>query len=172
MIDVAKNPSDAVEKALDLFGNDILRFAYSYMKNREDAEDIVQETLIRLMQSQPVFENEGKEKSWLLKVAANLCCDQLRGADRQHIVAMPEGYEAVAADNQGPDTDSEILREVFKLPEKYRSVIHLYYFEGYSTREIADIIGKKEASIRTLLKRGRERLEKKLKGESGHAEGI
>ena len=77
MIDVAQNPSDAVEKALDLFGNDILRFAFSYMKNREDAEDVLQETLIRLMQAQPVFENEQKLKSWLLRVAANLCLVQL-----------------------------------------------------------------------------------------------
>ena len=62
MIDVAANPSDAVEKALDLFGNDILRLAYSYMKSREDAEDIVQEVLIRLMQSAGVFEDESHEK--------------------------------------------------------------------------------------------------------------
>lgn len=172
MIDVAKNPSDAVEKALDLFGNDILRFAYSYMKNREDAEDVVQETLIRLMQSQPVFEDEQKEKAWLFKVAANLCCDQLKNADRRYAAAMPEGYEAAAPDNPEPDRDSEVLQEVLRLPEKYRSVIHLYYFEEYSIREIAGIVGKKEVTVRSLLKRGREKLQKKLKGESGHAEGI
>lgn len=172
MIDVAKNPSDAVEKALDLFGNDILRLAYSYMKNREDAEDVVQETLIRLMQSQLVFEDEQKEKAWLLTVASNLCCDQLKNADRRHNVAMPEGYEAAAPDNPEPDIDNEVLQEVLRLPEKYRSVIHLYYFEEYSIREIAGIVGKKEVTVRSLLKRGRERLQKKLKGESGHAEGI
>lgn len=172
MIDVAKNPSDAVEKALDLFGNDILRLAYSYMKNREDAEDVVQETLIRLMQSQLVFEDEQKEKAWLLTVASNLCCDQLKNADRRHSVAMPEGYEAAAPDNPKPDIGNEVLQEVLRLPEKYRSVIHLYYFEEYSIREIAEIVGKKEVTVRSLLKRGRERLQKKLKGESGHAEGI
>ena len=80
MIDVAANPSDAVEKALDLFGNDILRLAYSYMKSREDAEDIVQEVLIRLMQSAGVFEDESHEKAWLLKVASNLCKDKLKSA--------------------------------------------------------------------------------------------
>ena len=93
MIDVAANPSDAVEKALDLFGNDILRLAYSYMKSREDAEDIVQEVLIRLMQSAGVFEDESHEKAWLLKVASNLCKDKLKSASRQREVAMPEGYD-------------------------------------------------------------------------------
>lgn len=172
MIDVAKNPSDAVEKALNLFGNDILRFAYSYMKNREDAEDVVQETLIRLMQSQLVFENEQKEKAWLFTVASNLCCDQLKNAERRYTSAMPEGYEAAGPEHSEPDEGSDVLREVLQLPEKYRSVIHLYYFEEYSIREIAGIIGKKEVTVRSLLKRGRERLQKKLKGESGHAEGI
>ena len=95
MIDVAANPSDAVEKALDLFGNDILRLAYSYMKSREDAEDIVQEVLIRLMQSAGVFEDESHEKAWLLKVASNLCKDKLKSASRQREVAMPEGYDVL-----------------------------------------------------------------------------
>ena len=83
MIDVAANPSDAVEKALDLFGNDILRLAYSYMKSREDAEDIVQEVLIRLMQSAGVFEDESHEKAWLLKVASNLCKDKLKSVQTE-----------------------------------------------------------------------------------------
>ena len=126
MIDVAANPSDAVEKALDLFGNDILRLAYSYMKSREDAEDIVQEVLIRLMQSAGVFEDESHEKAWLLKVASNLCKDKLKSASRQREVAIPEE--------------------------------------------------KKETTIRSLLKRGREKLARilpqQMKGDDGHAAGI
>lgn len=172
MIDVAKNPSDAVDKALDLFGNDILRLAYSYLKSREDAEDVVQETLIRMLQSKPVFEDEKKEKSWLLQVAANLCKDQLKSAGKRHVVALPEGYDVAVASEPEPEDNSEVLQAVMALPEKYRSVIHLYYYEEYSTREIAEIIGKKEATVRSLLKRGREKLEKQWKGESGHAKGI
>lgn len=171
MINVAENPSDAVEKALDLFGNDILRLAYSYLKSREDAEDVVQETLIRLMQFQPVFEDEKKEKSWLMKVAANLCRDLLKSAEKKRFVAMPEGYDVPEAVPQG-EADSDVMEAVMGLPEKYRTVIHLYYYEEYSTREIAGITGKKEATVRSLLKRGRELLKKQWKGESGHAKGI
>ena len=175
MIDVAANPSDAVEKALDLFGNDILRLAYSYMKSREDAEDIVQEVLIRLMQSAGVFEDESHEKAWLLKVASNLCKDKLKSASRQREVAMPEGYD-VADEKQEKKEESDILQIISQLPEKYRSAIHLYYYEEYAVKEIAEILEKKETTIRSLLKRGREKLARMLpqqmKGDDGHAAGI
>ena len=85
---------------------------------------------------------------------------------------MPEGYDVAVASEPEPEDNSEVLQAVMALPEKYRSVIHLYYYEEYSTREIAEIIGKKEATVRSLLKRGREKLEKQWKGESGHAKGI
>lgn len=171
MIDVALNPSDAVEQALDQFGDDILRLAYSYMKSREDAEDVVQEVLIRFMQSAKQFEDWEHVKAWLLRVAANLCKDKLKSASRQREVAIPEGYEA-AATSEGLEDESDVMQAVMALPEKYRSVIHLYYFEEYATAEIAAILQKKEATIRSLLKRGREKLEKMMKGDDGHAKRV
>ena len=177
MIDVAANPSDAVERALDLFGNDILRLAYSYLKSREDAEDIVQEVLIRFMQSAKVFQEEEHVKAWLLRVASNLCKDRLKSASRQREVAIPEGYD-VADEKEEPQEENEIVQSVMALPDKYRSVIHLYYFEEYSVKEIADILEKKETTIRSLLNRGREKLakqisrENEMKGDDGQAKGI
>ena len=177
MIDVASNPSDAVERALDLFGNDILRLAYSYLNSREDAEDIVQDTLIRFMQSAKTFREEEHIKAWLLRVASNLCKDRLKSAHYQREVAMPEGYD-IAAEGKEESQENDIMKHIMALPDKYRSVIHLYYFEEYSTREIAEILEKKETTIRSLLKRGREKLahmiaqENKMKGEDGHAKGI
>lgn len=168
-IDVASNPPDAVEQALDKFGNDIMRLAFSYMKTREDAEDIVQEVLIRFMQSAKQFEDWNHVKAWLLRVAANLCKDKLKSASRQREVAIPEGYEAAAEEER---EESDVMGAVMALPEKYRSVIHLYYFEEYATAEIADILQKKEATVRSLLKRGREKLEKMMKGDDGHAKRV
>ena len=155
MLDVASNPSDAVEWALARFGDDIFRLAFSYMKTREDAEDVVQDVLIRYMQSGKVFEDENHVKS----------------ASRQREVAIPEGYEAVAAEEE-PKGESEVFQAVMALPEKYRSVIHLFYFEEYSTAEIASILQKKEATVRSLLKRGREKIEKMMKGDDGHAKEL
>lgn len=177
MIDVASSPSDAVERALNLFGNDILRLAYSYLKSRYDAEDIVQEVLIRFMQSAKIFEGNEHMKAWLLRVAANLCKDRLKSASYQREVAIPEGYDIEAPEDDTPE-DNKTLKSVMALPEKYRSVIHLYYYEEYSTKEIAEILGKKEVTIRSLLKRGREKLadmisqENEMKGDDGHAKRL
>ena len=161
MINVALNPSDAVENALNLFGDAVLRLAYSYLKTREDAEDVVQDTLIRLMQSEEIFENEEHMKAWMLRVAANLCKDILKSSRRQKEVAMVEGYEEGVEDEYNTG-ENDVMKAVMSLPEKYRSVIHLYYFEEYATKEIAEITGKKEATVRSLLKRGREKLESVL----------
>lgn len=171
MVDVASNPSDAVEQALERFGDDILRLAFSYMKSREDAEDVVQDVLIRYMQSAKIFEDMEHVKAWLLRVAANLCKDKLKSASRQREVVIPEGYE-VAITSEMTEGESDIVQAVMALPEKYRSVIHLYYFEEYSTTEVADILQKKEVTVRSLLKRGREKLEKMMKGDDGHAKRI
>ena len=154
MINVALNPSDAVENALNLFGDAVLRLAYSYLKTREDAEDVVQDTLIRLMQSGEIFENEEHMKAWMLRVAANLCKDILKSSRRQKEVAMVEGYEEGVEDEYNTG-ENDVMKAVMSLTEKYRSVIHLYYFEEYATKEIAVIMGKKEATVRSLLKRGR-----------------
>ena len=90
MIHVADDPYTAVEQALGLFGNDILRLSYSYLKKKEDAEDIVQETLLRLMQSSAVFRDEEHMKAWLLKVSANLCKDFLKRARVKREIATGE----------------------------------------------------------------------------------
>ncbi len=177
MIDVTANPSDAVEKALEKFGNDILRLAYSYMKSREDAEDVVQDVLIRFMQSEKQFNGDEHVKAWLLRVAANLCKDRLKLAWRQREVAIPEGYD-VPEENEVSAERNDILEIVMSLPEKYRSVIHLYYYEEYSIKEIAAVLEKKETTVKTLLKRGREKLANEMasdnerKGENSYAERI
>ena len=135
MIDVAANPPDAAEVALNKFGDDILRLAYSYLKTREDAEDVVQDTLIRLMRFGGEFETEGKMKAWLLHVAANLCKDILKSPAKKRQVALPEDYDVPAEKDElseavsGLDGGSDVMAAMMSLPEKYRSVLHLYYME-------------------------------------------
>ena len=132
-VGVLQNTS-AIETVLDIYGNAILRLAYSYLHNMSDAEDILQDTLIKYMQSSPAFLTESHKKAWLLHVAANL---------REDLSFV---WEAVKA-----------------LPEKYREVLHLYYQEGYPTKEISKILNRNESSIRSDLKRGREALKQVLK---------
>ena len=148
------------EKALDQYGNAILRLAYSSLHNMSDAEDILQDTLLKYMQSAPVFENAQHEKAWLLCVASNLCKNKL---SYNKIRETDELLETLTAEER--EDLSFVWNAVKKLPEKYREAIHLYYEEGYSTREISRILNRRESTVRSDLKRGRERLKEILKEE-------
>ena len=143
---------------LDKYGNSVLRVAYTYLHNMSDAEDILQDTLIQFLKSAPNFENEGHEKAWLLTVASNLSKNKLTYLKIRQTDELSE--ELVSEEKE----DLKYVWEaVKKLPVKNREVIHLFYQEGYSTKEIADILKRREATVRSDLKRGREKLKKILK---------
>lgn len=146
------------EQILNTYGNTILRLAYSYLHNMADAEDILQETLIRYLTSAPEFQNPDHEKSWLLKVAANLSKNRIRYNKHRD---TDELSETLVAENR-PDL-SFVWDAVRSLPIKYRSVIHLFYYEGYTSGEISKILGRKSSSVRSDLRRGREQLKSILK---------
>jgi RNA polymerase sigma-70 factor (ECF subfamily) len=146
------------QRILEEYGDMLFRYAYVYLKEREGAEDIVQEVLVRYLKKAPVFESLEHEKAWLLRVTSNLCKNQiaynrLRTGEelREELIAREcEDY-------------SVVWDAVSELPDKYRRVIHLYYQEGYSSREIAEILGQRESTVRSLLRRGRQKLKAVLK---------
>lgn len=148
------------EKILQLYGNSILRLAYSYFYNMSDAEDILQETLIRYMQAEIIFSDQIKEKAWLLKVAANLSKNRLR-YNRNH--ATDELEETLKVENR--EDLSFVKESVQMLSKRQREVVHLFYYEDYSTKEISMILGRKESTVRSDLYRGRQKLKEILKGE-------
>ena len=148
----------AIETTLDTYGNTILRLAYSYLHNMSDAEDILQDTLIKYIQSAPVFLTEGHKKAWLLHVAANLSKNKI---NYNKIRETDELEETLVAEER--EDLSFVWEAVKALPEKYREVIHLYYQEGYPTKEISKILSRNESSVRSDLKRGREALKQVLK---------
>lgn len=145
-------------RLLDTYGNHILRLAYTYVHNMSDAEDVLQDTLIQFLKTQPHFESAQHEKAWLLKVAANLsrnriAYNKVRDADELEENLMEEHREDL----------SFVWEAVKKLPTPYRETLHLYYYEGYSTAEIARILDKHEGTVRSLLSRGRSKLKQILK---------
>ena len=156
-VGVLQNTS-AIETVLDIYGNAILRLAYSYLHNMSDAEDILQDTLIKYMQSSPAFLTESHKKAWLLHVAANLSKNKI---DYNKIRETDELEETLVAEER--EDLSFVWEAVKALPEKYREVLHLYYQEGYPTKEISKILTRNESSIRSDLKRGREALKQVLK---------
>ena len=143
---------------LDTYGDTILRYAYSYLHNQSDTEEVLQDTLIQFLKTRPVFESDEHEKAWLLRVAGNLCKNRLK---YNSLRQTDERREELIAEQR--EDLSFIWDAVQALPVQYREVIHLFYREGYSTREISQILGRKEATIRSDLSRGRGKLKELLK---------
>lgn len=159
-LSVHTKTDEEIERAFDLHGNSILRLAYSYLHNMEDAEDILQETLIRYMDKAPAFESSSHEKAWLLRVAANLSKNKI---DYNNIRKTDELNEELVAEER---TDLSFVWEAVKeLSSAQREVIHLFYQEGYTTAQIAGILNEKESTVRSHLKRGRDKLKEILKEE-------
>lgn len=144
--------------ALNTYGNAILRCAYSYLHNMADAEEILQDTLLKLLTATPAFESEAHKKAWLLRVAANLSKNRI---DYNALRASDELDETLAA--EGREDLSFVWDAVKSLPVQFREVIHLHYYEGYSTEEIAKILERNPATVRSDLRRGREKLKSVLK---------
>lgn len=141
------------EALLDRHGESILRLAYSYLHNQSDAEDILQDTLIQYLRTAPVLESPAHEKAWLLRVAGNLSKNLLRAQGYRQADQLEETLVA-----QEREDLSYVWEAVKALPVPYREAIHLFYYEGYSTAQIARILDQKESTVRSRLKRGREKL--------------
>ncbi|MGN0240925.1 MAG: RNA polymerase sigma factor [Candidatus Weimeria sp.] len=140
------------------YGTMLLRYSYSFLKNEEDAEDIVQDVFLQYMKMKPDLDSSQHEKAWLLTVARNLCLNRLSYASRHE---TDELDESLAADEK--EDLSFVWEAVSELPVRYREPVHLFYQEQLSTAQIAEITGKKESTVRSLLKRGREKLKDILK---------
>ena len=145
---------------LDKYGNKILRLAYSYLRNMADAEDIVQDTLIQYLRKPLVFSDETHEVAWLMRVAANLSKNRIRYNSYR---TTDELNEELAAEER--EDLSFVWEAVNSLPVPYREIVHLYYYEGYNTMQIASILSKKESTVRSCLARGRARLKSILQKE-------
>ncbi len=147
-------------EAVEQYGDMVFRLAYSYLKNRADAEDVMQETLLKFYVEPREFESADHEKHWLLRVAANECKKLLRSPWRRRTDPLDEAAEAAAFDRPA---QSELFRQVMALPPKYRAAVYLYYYEGYSVKETGELLGAKASTVQTWLMRARGQLKNKLK---------
>lgn len=144
----------SLERILDAYGDMLFRLCLVMLKNQADAEDAVQETFLKYLQKAPVFSDLEHEKAWLLTVASNKCRDLLRFRTRHPSVSME-----FLAEQSVPPRDGAILDALMEVPEKFRLVLILHYVEGYSTAEIARIIGRTGSAVKMRLQKGRKLLE-------------
>ena len=151
-----------VTEAINNYGDTIRRICLVHLKNQADTEDIFQNTFLKYTLSDVVFEDEEHQKAWLIRVAVNSCKDLLKSAFRRHTVALDELINQPAViDNE----HKEILEAVLSLPNKYKDVIYLFFYEGYSAVEISGILGKNVNTIYTRLSRAKLLLKDILGGE-------
>lgn len=150
MRNTSARPADCIEDVMETYGTMLFRLCLVSLGNANDAEDAVQETLIKYIRKKPVFESAEHEKAWLIAVAMNKCRDLLRFRTR-HPVVDPEEIKAYTEES----SNSGILEALMTLPEKFRTVLTLFYVEEYSVKEIADIIGKTTSAVKMRLQKGR-----------------
>ncbi len=136
----------------------VYRIALNYMKSPDAADDITQEVFLRLLRSQTEFASEEHIRHWLIRVTINECKRDL--ASRWRRVEPLEAYAEKLSFSS--EENSETYRSVMRLPRKYRMVIYLHYYEGYSTAEIAQLLGSKQSTVCTQLERGRKLLKNML----------
>jgi len=141
-----------------MYMDTVFRVAFNYLKSRSDADDVTQNVLIKLYRANKTFDHDAHVKHWLIRVTINECKRTLRAPWRQ-IEPIEDYIETLRF--EAPE-QNELFELVMNLPAKYRVAIFLYYFEAYSTEEIAQLLHIPSATVRTRLRRARERLKLKL----------
>ena len=154
---------DEASRALALYADTVRRICLMHLKNMDEAQDVFQEVFLKYVLHDVAFESAEHEKAWLIRVAINTCRDLLKSFFRKNVVALEELFA------EPPDLapqETELLEAVLALPEKYRDVIYLHYYEGYTAPEIAALLGRKENTVYTWLARARGELKRELGGDS------
>jgi RNA polymerase sigma-70 factor (ECF subfamily) len=154
-----------IEYAVGKYSDMLLRLCYVYTKNTADAEDLVSEVFLSLIKRKEHFESDEHEKAWLIRLAVNRGKNFVRSGWVRYFAPIEENQleaEGVADTDSLERIENPVLNAVLALPEKYKAPVHLFYWGGYSIAEIAEILGKKQATIGTLLSRGRALLKNVL----------
>ena len=152
-----------VNEAIERYADMVRRICMLHLKNYADTEDIFQTVFWKYALRDEPFESEAHEKAWLIRVAVNACRDQLRRFFRSRVVSLD-----ALVDQPAPALEPHraVLEVVLSLPAKYKDVVYLHYYEGYTAPEIGKILGKKVNTVYTLLTRAREMIRDRLGGDA------
>lgn len=153
-----------MQRLIDRYGNDILRLCTLYLKDRHLAEDALQETYIKVWQKYSTYKGQADEKTWMTRIAINVCKNYLRTAwfkktETMDIIEVAgttrDGYKQI-------DESIDLMHAIQSLKEKYRAVLLLKYYEEFSIKEIAKILETKQSTVLSLLRRGRNQIKQNL----------
>ena len=150
------------ERVIGCYADTVRRICFMHLKKTEDVEDAFQEVFLKYILHEREFESHAHEKAWLIRVTINVCKDMLKNPFRKRICSIEDvNIEPFILQNN----ESELLDCILAMPSKYKDVIYLFYYEGYSAVEIATIMHKKENTIYTWLDRARKRLKGQLESD-------
>lgn len=151
-----------VDRAIERYSDTVRRICMIHLKNYDDTEDIFQTVFLKYALSSIVFESEEHEKAWFIRVTINACKDLLKSFFHSRVTSLDDLLEKPA---EMQEDYREVLEAVLSLPKKYRDVVYLHYYEGYTAPAISRILGKNVNTIYTILTRSRQMLREKLGGE-------
>lgn len=152
----------SVDKTYEKYADRVFAAAFNICRNRADADDVVQDTFIKYYSQQQDFEDEAHIRAWLLRVAINRAKDITSSFWRKNRVTWEEYMDELEFEEPA---DSRLFEAVMRLPDKYRIVIHLFYYEDYSVSEIAGVLHCREGTVKSQLNRGRKLLKNMLMEE-------
>lgn len=155
--------SQELEEVIQQYGDTVERICLLHLGQDSDRQDVFQNVFLKYALSTTVFQSPEHRKAWLIRVTINACRDRLRSFFRRFTVSLEEGESLPAPSEDGEYR--ELLEAVRALPGRYRDVIYLFYYEGYTALEIAQMLGKSPNTIYTWLARARDRLRETLGGE-------
>ena len=148
-----RSTDDSIEGVVNRYSNMLFKLCFTVLCNNADAEDAVADTFLRYITKPPFFQDEEHTKAWLIRVATNICKDMHRFNKRHNYIDLDELYSYSKTND-----NNEILLEIMNLPEKHKTVIHLFYIEGYNTNEISKILSISPSAARKRLQYARDRL--------------
>ena len=157
----------SVEILIEKYRNNLYVMAFSVCKNTQDAEDVVKDTFIQYWSQKKEFESEQHIRAWLIRVAINKAKNKNNTFFRRNALPLEDYMQTLAFESE---ESSGLFEAVMNLPEKYRIVIHLFYYEDYSVNEIANILKLTQNNVKTRLSRGRGLLLNTLKEDWEHDE--
>ena len=164
-----RRPCKEPERLVQTYADLVMRVCYTYLRSTADAEDVCQETLLKLICRKEPFNDSGHERAWVIRVASNACKNLLRRRKAHPEVELGSIAEPQAHAEPSEDalrqSDKRVLDAVMALPLPQREAVYLHYYEGYSTRAIASILETTDDAVRQRLSRARARLRKTLKGD-------
>ena len=150
-----------INRAVGEYSDMVRRLCMLHLKNYADTEDIFQTVFLKYALSSVEFKSKEHEKAWMIRVTINACKDLLKSVFRKHTVSIDQLIEEPAP---VPQDHREVLEAVLSLPKKYKDVVYLHFYEGYTAPQIGEILGKNVNTVYTLLTRAKKILKTKLGG--------